>query len=772
LGTARLRHQANSLAFAPDGKTFATAGNDHLVRLWDVATGKELRRYTGHNTLVMSVAFASDGNTLVSADRMGMIRVWEVAGKEIRALGNAKGEYPLHSMILAPDDRTIVAVHQGWTVKLWDLKTGQETRSLTEHQNGVTGLVLSPDGKTFATRREQNVIGVWDVATGKELHHFKARQKSVSVFVYSPDGKSLATAGTEPVISLWDVKTGQEAQKFETPAGAINMLAFSPNGRYLASKGGDRAVNLWGVASGNVLRQLDLPLFGVGAMTFSPDGKLLAACQGSVIHLWDLAKNRPYPDLPGHVAGIYDLCYSAEGKRLTTAGEDRTVRLWDAATGKQLQTWTKPEKNNFRMLLEPDGKGILAPLVGKVVRWEMGTGKQTETPVITGLTDRPTCQAISPDGKILAGRGRDQVIRLWDLGTGKEVGRLQDAPGNYFYLVFSPDGKLLAGSGTDLPVRLWDVGTGKEVRQFKVVNTQGTFKTFSPGSLCFSPDGRGLLTVSTQVQLWEVATGQNRWRTEISAPGFHEGAFSPDGELVAVGCHPNDALLLDAATGALVAPLRGHTGRITGLRFSPAKQRLASSSHDGTVLIWDVAEAGKKARLARPTVKAEQLMALWKELGDADASKAHKAIESLVALGKPAVAFLSERLQGGSKADLEKVTRLIRQLDDTDFSIREKAHQELEALGEVAVPALRKALENGSSAEVRNRAERLLEARKQDPEAARLRTSRILEVLERDGTAEARALLKTLAGGKPETWVTQEAAAALRRLEQRQPSDP
>src|SRR5262249_30517468 len=159
------------------------------------------------------------------------------------------------------------------------------------------------------------------------------------------------------------------------------------------------------------------------------------------------------------------------------------------------------------------------------------------------------------------------------------------------------------------------------------------------GSLYFSPNGHSLLTVSTQVQLWSI-TGQKLWHTEIPAPGFHEGAFSPDGELVAVGCYPNEVLLLDAATGALVTPLRGHTDRVTGLHFSPVAQRLASSSHDGTVLIWDVSEAGKKARLARPSAKPEQLPALWKDLGDADASKAYKAIWSLVALRQPAVAFL------------------------------------------------------------------------------------------------------------------------------------
>jgi hypothetical protein len=288
--------------------------------------------------------------------------------------------------------------------------------------------------------------------------------------------------------------------------------------------------------------------------------------------------------------------------------------------------------------------------------------------------------------------------------------------------------------------------------------------------LQYSPDGRSLMTVTTSgVTLWETAVGHERWRGPQALTVLYACAFSADGRLAAVSGQTGTVYVLDTATGAQLTELPGHRTAVRSLEFSADGKRLASGCDDGTVLVWDTTEWSKKVRPEPMKLTPEQVADLWRDLGDGDSAKAHKAMRAL-ADSPQAIAYIQAniRIKGGDKFDEAKAKKLLAQLDDEDFDVREKAEKDLAAVGAAVLPLLRDALKNQPSVEVKLRVERLLEAFKdQQFPNDQLRAQRAVEALEYAGTEDAIKALKALAGGDATDVVAHDAKAALERVERR-----
>jgi hypothetical protein len=207
----------------------------------------------------------------------------------------------------------------------------------------------------------------------------------------------------------------------------------------------------------------------------------------------------------------------------------------------------------------------------------------------------------------------------------------------------------------------------------------------------------------------------------------------------------------------------GHPETIFALAWSPDGTRLASASHDTTLLIWAVRRAPDEKPLR---LELSELQACWTALAGGDAAKAHGAINTLSRGAQDSVPFLTQRLQPVPDADPKRLSRLLADLENDEFSTRQMARAELQKLGELAEPALRRALANPPSAESRRRLEELV-GELEGWSGERLRALRAIMVLENVGSAEASQVLESLAKRTPETRLTREAKAALARLTKR-----
>jgi hypothetical protein len=386
--------------------------------------------------------------------------------------------------------------------------------------------------------------------------------------------------------------------------------------------------------------------------------------------------------------------------------------------------------------------------------------------------------------------GDRQVVRIWDVRTGKEVRSFPETKAGWpGQLSFAADGKTLFVAGGR--VAGYDPDSGKELFSWQLKPPRGTGGSAPAGAppldeddqpawrtLAVSADGAVVAAillgggafnrerVANRIVLCDARTGRELGRCNDSGMPSRRGehlAFSPDGRLLA-SSDGESVHVWEVLTTGKVCTFRGHRGEIRSLAFSGDDRRLASASCDSTVLIWDLPLAlRREGTTGKPGEK--EIAAWWEDLASADAGRAYAAVWGLADVPGASVPLLGERLRPVTEAEVKEVRRYIADLDSDTFAVRKKAFEQLDRLGPAAEPALRKAREKGGSPEVRRRVEELLDRLgSRSLSAEPLRTLRALAVLEHEETPEARRLLRELAGGAAGAWLTQEAQAAQARV--------
>jgi RNA polymerase sigma factor (sigma-70 family) len=576
------RDSLTAVAVCPNGKVLAAAWGEGL-QLWDVRTAKELR--TLESGLVFALAFTPDGKHLASGSgRDGDIRIFDVAsGLELRRL-------PWHPngvthLACQPGGKVIVSASlsagvPGLLVNVGDLTTGKQLSSVFHPIDPP--LALSPDGKTLAAGGVgKATVLLLDVMTGKEVCGFAGHPHGVNAVTFSPDGQTVASTGPDETIRWWDRATGKVIRKVTwrgpraVPINWPGRLAFTPDGKTLVASCGDSTLRLWDMATGKQRQGPEGHEGGVDAVALSPDGKTLASCSGEdhTARLWDAATGRPLHVLR-HPASVRRVLFSPDGKRILSGGGDGAVRVWDAATGKVVRTIRLSDADQgegpeqvLDLALTADGKRVISLSLGqgglkvagqgyRLTTWDIATGKRFSQ----READDDPLSALSADGRLLAGlAGAGVAVR--EAATGKETRSLPVPEGddNFWYpLAFSPSHKLLA-----------------TVSSKRVVNGAGR-------------------RVAYMVRVWEVATGKELWKCPTPCWG-KAMAFSPDGKALA-WAGDNVFAVHDAATGKELFRREGLDTCALSLAFSSDGARLATGLSNATVLIWDVREPGQGPR--------------------------------------------------------------------------------------------------------------------------------------------------------------------------------
>jgi WD40 repeat protein/DNA-binding SARP family transcriptional activator len=293
----------NDLVFGPDGKRFlsgsgsldpAAPAGDTSIRLWNLETGQEIRRFEGHTGVVTQVAISPDGHRALSASADLSVRLWDLeTGEEIRRFTGHTDM--VTGIAFSPDGRTGLSCSVDGTLILWDLRTGEAIHRLTGHTMGVWSVAISPDGRTALSGADDSVLILWDLETGEEfrrfLGHDRAEDATVSGIAYLPDGRTAISGGTDGYLIHWDLETGQELHRFGGHSGIRTRVSVSPDGRIAFSGGWDGTLVLWDLETGELIRRFKDPHTGVvfdSAM--SPDGRTgLAGSSAQTIIQWQLA---------------------------------------------------------------------------------------------------------------------------------------------------------------------------------------------------------------------------------------------------------------------------------------------------------------------------------------------------------------------------------------------------------------------------------------------------------------------------------------------------
>jgi WD40 repeat protein len=306
-----------------------------------------------------------------------------------------------------------------------------------------------------------------------ETNRLTGAQSHVQCVAWSPDGKYVASGHDNGLLAIWDAATGQMYRQFRGHVARVMAVTWTPDSKQILTGGEDHTMRLWELATNREVRRFEGHTDWVFNVAVSPDGKRALSCSGlwangwlpgtdRTARLWDLTTGKEVRQFKGHTSWIHALAFAADGKHMLTGGGDHTARLWDVNTGKEIRRFTGHTGDIWAGGFSRDGQRALTVSNDKTVRvWQGATGKQLQLmrAEIPGADGFNNGTVYAGGDRVLATSVPDRTIRMWDARKAKEVFSVQLADCNPTAVAVSADGKKAATGDSSGSVRLWRLGS-------------------------------------------------------------------------------------------------------------------------------------------------------------------------------------------------------------------------------------------------------------------------------------------------------------------------
>ncbi|OHD76088.1 MAG: hypothetical protein A3J97_14570 [Spirochaetes bacterium RIFOXYC1_FULL_54_7] len=593
----------NTLTVSHDGLHALSGSNDKAIILWDIATGREMRRLTEPLlSFVYCVEFSPDDKYALSGSYDGL-RLWDLAtGKQII-------HYKVGLVVssnFSSDGRRILALTGEGSIKIYDRDNPAVQLSVKawageDCQSGISWVSFSPDNKKVFSCTD-NRVKTWDSSTLIPIKTFGDKPPEPKYLAFSPDGRYVLPSYP---IALWDLATGKMSKKLEPDEAnrykRIVAMRFSEDGSQVMTIFETGTTISWDVESGKEIQRSTFEsLPKINRIALCPDLHFSLISDGKSISQWDMATGTELRRFVGETtgsAGVFSVAMTPDWKGLVAGSGDGSLRYWRLDNAKLAFRYPNPAGLINSVAIAPNGLfSVTGSTDNEVKLWGLEHGNLIRTLGSHRLS--VDAVAISPDGRYAASGSTDETIKLWDLSSGSCLASYDFHKGprdglqvNFSHvhsLAFTRDSTNIL-VGVEDRMNIWNIQSGKVLRSC-VGHTRNIL------SIDTSVDGKYALTGSEDmnVRLWDLATGRclgvfGGYDNEGGVFDETRAVFSPDGKSFAASYSDKSIWLWDIATKDRVKIFTGHSDRIISIAFSPEGKSIMSASRDGTVRIWDLA---------------------------------------------------------------------------------------------------------------------------------------------------------------------------------------
>jgi WD40 repeat protein len=604
--TAEIR----ALEYARSGKFFVTGAKDSTIKVW--APGGTLIRTIVTGFWVDYLALSRDGHTVLAAQRPGRIELWSLEGKLLRRLPPMPMPKGFVASVALSDDNRLAAVGtSSQNIVVHRLDGGGETWMADGGAASVDALVFTPDGSRLISAHGDGKLRIWSPSPeGRLIKTIAAHDYPIKALALSPDGKTLATAGgfasleQERVANgqlhtkLWELD-GKPVGQFKSHSAA--SLRFTPDGAQLVSGGlHDNRVHVY-TRAGQVVSTL---VAGKGSrlvhrVAVSADGQRIVTADGNFnppgLKIWSRAGEleRSLERFNGNLSNV---AMAPDGNTFVTLALDGRVRVW-AMSGRLLASLTGHGEAPTSLAYAPNGQ-YFASGGDEVILWSR-FGRKLGT--VGGFKDGAESLVFSPDSRYLFCGDGAGTVHIFDL-KDRQTRRLKVHDARVQALAIHPSGRFFATGSIREHVRIWTVD-GVLLGEHKVAADKTLMPVGSAFSLTFTHDGQQLIAgTSNRTDTIRVFDLKAQPVASIKTPHTHTNGgavlMSPSGRWLAATVNHLIGVY-EWPSRKLVRVLRGHTGTVEALAFTPDERHLVSAAHDSTARVWKLADGYSMALLSR-----------------------------------------------------------------------------------------------------------------------------------------------------------------------------
>jgi WD40 repeat protein len=610
-----------AMAIAPDGMFVAASDDAGRLFLWLLSPKQHTQPVyetliSEPGPIIYDLAFAPAGNRLALARADGTVCEWELGKNQCTVVIQAHS----HAVVAIAYDLTgellVTAGIQDRVVRIWAKGSSAEPiQELFGHRIGVYDVAFSPDGQTVATAGRDATVRIWEIETGDELFTLTDHTDEVAAVAYSADGKWLASGGLDKSVILWRLVAGgaEKERVFYDSTNSISSLSFSPNSNCLASASLDRVGRVWNL--GATEPAIALPghndrIFKIDMLPQANPIEIYLSdpCQTDAVTVgrdgtvrrWRLGPTVEAMTIAGHREAVESATFSPDGRLIASGSDDGTVRIWNAQDGVPLYELNEHADRVNRVAFSPAGDELAtASWDSTVVLWNFRTGTVRQT--FDDHVGRVHAIAFSDDGTMLASGSDDKTAIVYrfeaDALTTAFMVDSFDHGSTVYDVAFTPDGGALATAGADGAIKIWSLETAALMHTLWHSDDQANVTAVYDIDFDHLGNLLGAAGWDASATIWEWNTGKKIARLNGHNDRLLAVEFSPNGQIVATSSADRTLRVWDWATGAVVRKLFGP--EFNGFGFHPAGDLLVVGGEDGTVRIYllDVDDLRKTAQI-------------------------------------------------------------------------------------------------------------------------------------------------------------------------------